>query len=444
MVEERRQDLIPPTRLQKLWVAEYAPSRFRALHLMSTIRCNALLDTDVLRRAVARVVNRHHILRTVVARDSDGAIRLQVTDRQDADLCELNFGNQDVHDVADGFRMMPFDLEEGPLYRVGVGRTPDGRTLCVVVMHHIIADGLSLGIFWSEVVRNCNQDTNSRDAVVNRPLPLHQYTDVLLQQDDWLRSHAAARARDYWKRRIEASRNPVMLSTRRSSSSGGMRPPISGQLDAAGSKNLVDAAKLTGVPFSSAILAAFALLLKTCGSGTDVLAWVYHSGRLRKDTMKSIGNFMDMWLLSVSVDSARPLPLLMTDVHSAVVEGLSARSLPGFEIADLLADVHANLRPMGAFNFLPTQSARSVQVEGGSTLVAEAVKHPRQERYMRAMTSRAMFLTVRWDQSVLEWEFTFDPEYFEDSCVDAASATFFSILQQMGEHRDGTGPLRGL
>jgi hypothetical protein len=431
MTNATSQDLYPLTYLQTLWVTQYAPDMFRSMHMASAIRCKGLVDRELLRRSVEWVASRHDVLRSVVETDERGVLWFRVSDRPEIEFHDLLLDGRDVREVAEEFKVRPFDLGSGPLFRFGVVRVNDNEAICVLVIHHIIADGWSLGVFWFELLRHYNRKGTAETVRREGALPAAQYTHIMRRQKEWLLSPEATRARDYWKRRLATCCEPVALPSRRSRLTDAMLPPVGGCLAAEECADLGKVAKLAGIPFSSAILAAFAMLLASWGSGKDVLAWIYHAGRLRQDSMKTIGCFMDMWLLSVPIDAEMSLADAMCAVHAAVVESLPVRQLPAIEIARILSAALGDIRPMAVINFLPTRAAREAIPTDGNGLAAESMEVATPERYMRALSSKALLLTVRWDQSVLDWKFVFDPEVFEDAAIEQAALLFSEILGRM-------------
>jgi hypothetical protein len=425
--------LYPPNFLQERWIEQYSPDKYRRLHLVSAIRCTGHLDTGLLRRSVAWVEGRHAILRAIVVRDDFGVAWIAVADQGRTGLRELCMHERNIHEVVDEFRVEPFNLESGPLFRVAVGQVDDQQSICVLVIHHLISDGWSLGVFWSEVLHHYNQHAAGRTKEASSP-PALQFTEAMRRQKEWLSSAAAERARGYWRRRLEGCGKPVMLPNSRSCLPDASLPPISGCLGADDCMNLAQAARLAGVSFSSAVLAAFAVLLSSWGAGEDVITWVLHSGRRRKESMKAIGCFHDMWLLSARINSEMSLSEAMSTVHAAAVEALPALDLPAVEIGKELAAIHGDsLRPAAVFNFLPAPARGDHSRAGSGALVSEPVGVATRERYITSMSGGLkLFATVRWDQSVLDWNFFLDPEFFDDAAVEQASDFFSKVLRSMG------------
>lgn len=434
-----KQQQYPVTDLQALWISQYQPERYRRLHLVSCVRCAGRVSPELMSRAVGLVVARHGILRAVVRGDGAG-LALQISQQSSIPVRTLNMEGRDLKEVVDAFRIEPFDLEAGPLLRVGIGEIGDESVL-VLVVHHVVADGWSLGIIWKEILSACAQYSPDAVAQQESPAPVYQFTEELQRRKAWLSSAAADNARQYWRRRFEGVQKPVVLPRdRRTSEVNPRLLPVSGHLETAESALLVSSARAMGVPISSALLAAFVTLLSIWGRGSDVMTWVCHTGRRRKEAMQAIGCFVDMWLLSVRVGDAMQLQELMVAVHRAVTEALPALGLPASEIGNQAAAmVGDESRPRVVFNYLPAPPESSSRATQGAFPRAEPVSVALRERHMQTMSGLTIFMNVRWDQGQLRWDLFFDPDDFEDSTIESASELFCSVLRLFGDaSQDGS------
>lgn len=428
LVHER----IPLTQLQQLWLTQYAPENFRRMHLVSSIRCTGAMDRDLLRESFEWLAQRHAVLRGSMRSDESGKWMF-IAGRIDIELHELSMDGRDVQDTIDDVVMLPFDLESGPLFRVAIVRLGETACVCALVMHHAISDGWSLGIVWPEVLRYCNMKASPDESRAQVPGPPMQYTDVMRQQHQWLHGPAAERARSYWMERFANCDSPVTLPfSRQTPVSDTPLPPVAGSLPKDESTKLAQVARQAGVAFSSAVLAAYVALLASWGEGSTVQTWVCHTGRRRKEALKAIGCFLDVWPLQVRIDRRMTLREVMCKVHSATVEALPMLDLPGAEIGKAITMTHgAQARPGTIFNFRPAPRPGAGQV--GRAVTGEILVRAPRSRYVSSGSGMALFATVNWDQTTLTWNFLFDPQRFEDAVLEDVSRMFAAILRQMSE-----------
>jgi Condensation domain len=143
---------------QRLWFLDQLVPGNAFYNVDSAIRmAMAPSDVGVLERSLNEVVRRHESLRTtfkavdgqpvqVVCRELH--IPLPVTD-----LRHLGAATRQAEALrlASEEAREPFDLESGPLLRTTLLRTGEAEYVFLLTMHHIVADGWSIGVFWKEL-----------------------------------------------------------------------------------------------------------------------------------------------------------------------------------------------------------------------------------------------------------------------------------------------------
>ncbi|WP_157604407.1 condensation domain-containing protein, partial [Rhizobacter sp. Root1221] len=122
-----------------------------AYHIPGGLRLSGPLDLGVLRSSLAALVSRHAGLRTVFTRRTDGQAEQVVLPALELDvpLVDLSGEAQAEHLAqahAKSLVQAPFDLTAGPLLRVKVIRVGEREHVLVLVMHHIVSDGWSMGV----------------------------------------------------------------------------------------------------------------------------------------------------------------------------------------------------------------------------------------------------------------------------------------------------------
>ena len=131
-----------------------------AYHLPGAIRLRGNLDTDALEQSLREIVRRHEVLRTTFEmRDGQpvqvvNAVEDVRMERLDLSQLELARREAQLQLIIGEEIVRPFDLSRGPLLvRASCVKLADDEHLLVVVMHHIVADGWSLGVLVGELSR---------------------------------------------------------------------------------------------------------------------------------------------------------------------------------------------------------------------------------------------------------------------------------------------------
>ncbi|MFI5906734.1 amino acid adenylation domain-containing protein [Dactylosporangium sp. NPDC051541] len=164
---------------QRLWFLHQLDPSDASYNIAVAYRLVGAIDTGRLEAALNTVVARHEALRTRFLGGDDGPVA-EVTEQR----VVLRLG-----DDIERWTNVPFDLEAGLLLRAGIVPDPDRsdeHVLCLVV-HHIAADGRSLGVLVREL----------RAAYAGErlePLPV-QYGDFA----GWERTRPGSDSLEYWR-----------------------------------------------------------------------------------------------------------------------------------------------------------------------------------------------------------------------------------------------------
>jgi hypothetical protein len=172
------------------------------------VRIDAPIDVARLERAVHALVDRNCVLRARIA-ETDGRPWLRYDSSwptlEHFDLSGRSSGSR----VAEATRLASeriwarFDVKEGPLFRAFLVRLSATDNVCGFVLHHFVADAISMDILGGELWRIYVEDL---DQAVERDRARLQYGDYLLGMAEWLRTPAARAHLKYWDDRLTGVR----------------------------------------------------------------------------------------------------------------------------------------------------------------------------------------------------------------------------------------------
>ncbi|GAA4873203.1 amino acid adenylation domain-containing protein [Kitasatospora terrestris] len=152
--EPRDRELLPG---QKAMLAAHLAGRDQAYHLMFTLQPDGPLDPDRTEAALRALTARHESLRTLFTEHAGGARRTVLPAGRTPRLLHqrLPAGTDPVRAVHELYGRRAAELlrpfEQPPVVFV---RTDTGeRTLLTVLVHHVLADGWSIGVLWREFAR---------------------------------------------------------------------------------------------------------------------------------------------------------------------------------------------------------------------------------------------------------------------------------------------------
>ncbi|MBD0256622.1 MAG: AMP-binding protein, partial [Cytophagales bacterium] len=191
----------------RFWVLDQFDRQKAPCNLFSAHAVQGEWDVEALEEALAAVVKRHDSLRTTFALvngvpgqmvgDAAGATfritRTDLTGEADREAITRSLVGAEA--------AAPFDLATGPLMRVRVIKTDDRQYVFTFTIHHIIADGWSIGLLISEANAFYTAGRAGRQAVLP-PLPF-QYKDYMHWQQKQSASPQWERSRAYWLREMD-------------------------------------------------------------------------------------------------------------------------------------------------------------------------------------------------------------------------------------------------
>ncbi|MEM5623540.1 condensation domain-containing protein [Bacillus thuringiensis] len=148
------------------------------------------------------LINRHEILRTSFV-TKDGEILQKVHDEVPFNIEMIPKDIDDQYEKTDFIR--PFDLNQAPLMRVGLTELEQNRYIFMLDIHHIIADGVSIGIFMKELMELYYEN--------ELPALKLQYKDYAEWQQEFTQSEAVQVQKEYWMNRFKDGVPVVELPT---------------------------------------------------------------------------------------------------------------------------------------------------------------------------------------------------------------------------------------
>ena len=142
---------------RRLWILSQLDEGSAAYNIPLSLLLEGDLDREAFESALSGLVRRHESLRTTFVA-VDGEPRQQVHDRMDFQIDLINLmGDPRAEETARALvrqeALKPFNLETGPLLRVSLMKLESRRHVMFLAMHHIVSDGVSLGVLAREFIQ---------------------------------------------------------------------------------------------------------------------------------------------------------------------------------------------------------------------------------------------------------------------------------------------------
>ncbi|MCF7990076.1 MAG: amino acid adenylation domain-containing protein [Thiohalocapsa sp.] len=347
VADEGRRDLgesrtgVPTHAQEALWFLDEGPRALSSYNIARAWRIHGRLDTDAVAEALRALTDRHDALRTLF-RARDGRVETVIRDRVSPDFGLVDFSAEPAErreaSVRERLRDAAgrgFDLGVGPLIRGRVFRLSGDLHVLLVVIHHIVADGWSLGVVEAELGPLYGQASGGEPASL--PLPAGGFADYARGQRTRVESAALDTAVAFWRHRL-ANLQPLPLpfdrprGARRRTEAGREMVPLEPDLVAA----LRRVGRERGATLYMVLLAGLqTLLMRYCGVA-DVAVGTPVAGRAGRSNEAMVGYFANMIVLRSDLSGDPPFNALLERVRTVVLDALAHREVPFERLVALL------------------------------------------------------------------------------------------------------------
>ncbi|HVT59500.1 MAG TPA: amino acid adenylation domain-containing protein, partial [Thermoanaerobaculia bacterium] len=334
---------------QRVWILDQLGLAGTAYNLTLAMRLRGALDVAALAAALDRLVERHEALRTSFP-SAHGRPRQQIAPRAHlplpvTDLSALPPARRDTEArrVASRLARLSFDLARGPLLRAALLALAEGEHVVGLTVHHIVADGWSLGILVRDVASLYEAAHLAR--VIGRagpysrraspslpPLPqlAVQYADFAAWQRGWLSGEVLDAQLAYWRQQLTDLPPALPLLAD--------RPRRAGRSEQAGRRwfLLPDelaqelralSRRLQVTPFM-VLLGGFAALLSRYTGEHDVAIGTPIANRARVELEPLIGFFANTLVLRSDLSGDPEFRTLLGRVRSTALDAYAHQDLP--------------------------------------------------------------------------------------------------------------------
>jgi natural product biosynthesis luciferase-like monooxygenase protein/amino acid adenylation domain-containing protein len=374
---------------QRLWFLDQLQPQSPAYVIALALELRGRLDVAALERAAAGLVRRHEALRTVflnvggrptqVVRQAPGQALLlvELSAEREPDTCLAGA----LHEEA----RRPFDLARGPLFRARLYRLGPQRHVLSLVMHHIIADGWSIGILARELAELYSGYARG-DAPALPVLPV-QYRDYARWQRQWLQGERLEQLLAHWRERLAGAPQVLALPADRP------RPAVESNRGAryrfALPLELTDAlralARREGATLFMTLLAGFSVLLARYSGQRDLLIGTPVANRSRAQLEAVVGCFVNIVVLRAELSGEPCARDLIGRLRERCLDAFAHQELPFDRLVEELQPARDLSRnPLFQVMFalhnaterleLPGLAARSLELDPGAAKVDLALE----------------------------------------------------------------------
>ena len=292
------------------------------------------LDFPALEQSANQIIARHDVLRTCFSFSqglptpqvlADLMITIPIVDLKTFDIPgEMT----EARRLAEKEILQPFDLAQAPLIRIKLYVLSNGKYLLLVIVHHTIGDGWSLGVFLNELTLLYQK--NTFDKVSEPPELSIQYSDFAHWQTDEKHQEVWHSSIAYWKKQLGEEYPILELPTdqargaRQTFKGGTYRFVISKDL----TKVLEELSRQEDATLFMTLLTAFYILLHRYTGQDEILVGTPIANRNLPELEDLIGVFINTLVLRASLSGDPGFREMLRQVRKVSLEAYAHQDFP--------------------------------------------------------------------------------------------------------------------
>ena len=319
---------------QRLWFLDQLEPNGTFYNIPAAVRLTGELDEEALEKTFCEIVRRHEVLRTTFQSIEGRPVQVFSLplpfkiDLEDISLLPQDDRDTLSHILIRDYGQIPFDLAAGPLIRVKLVKLSQLDHILVLVIHHIISDGWSMGVMIRELASLYAAYREGRESPLAE-LEI-QYADYAVWQREYLQGEVLQRQVEYWKQQLQGAPpllelptdrpRPAVQTYRGSQYAFAIRDSLSQALTAL--------CRQERVTMFMTLLAAFQVLLSKYSGQTDIVIGSPIAGRNRRETESLIGFFVNNLVLRSDVNPGITISEMLARVRETALEAYTHQDVP--------------------------------------------------------------------------------------------------------------------
>ncbi|MFI0717403.1 amino acid adenylation domain-containing protein, partial [Streptomyces inhibens] len=335
---------------RRLWFLHKLEGPSATYNMPLALRLTGELDVAALEAAIGDVVGRHEALRTVFP-EVDGQPYQEAleTSRAWTGLPVAEIDKSALPGALRDAACREFDLLDGPPLAVRLFSLSASDHVLLLLLHHIAADGWSMGQLTRDVMSAYTARREGRQPSW-KPLPV-QYADYTLWQQDLLGDHdepqsLAGGQMQYWRETLSDLPEEIQLPVDR------QRPAVASyrggqvqfELTADLHQPLLRLANREGATLFMVLQAGISTLLSKMGAGEDIALGAPIAGRTDAALDDLVGFFVNTLVLRTDTSGDPSFGDLLQRVRATVLDAYTHQDVPFEHLVDALAPARSLAR----------------------------------------------------------------------------------------------------
>ncbi|MCD4737527.1 MAG: amino acid adenylation domain-containing protein, partial [Bacteroidales bacterium] len=370
----------------RLWFIKQLSPESIEYNLPFAMRFQGVIDIDLLKKCLIRIIDRHESLRTTFQLEKDIPVQI-INEISDFDIPLIDFSHfsenlrdEQLKAYMEDQAKQSFNFFESPILRASIIRVSKNDHVLFFLTHHILFDGISYEIFKSELFY-LYESCKKGQAPLLPEMPV-QYADYAVWQQEWLHGKEYKNQSAYWMEQLKGTlpvleihadyQRPAIMSFR------GAREELIVQ------DKMVNSLSKTGrskdATLFMVLFAAFDALLYRYTNQMDICVGVPVAARTSTQIKDLIGFFTNTLVFRTKLKPDFSFLELLEEVKNTTLDALSNQDMPFDRLVEKLnpkRDLSTTPLYQVMFVFLP-EIDRDLKLQGLSWKPEKVITHTAQ------------------------------------------------------------------
>ncbi len=317
----------------------------------------------------------------------------------------------------------PFDLYNGPLFRIYLHKLSEELHYFTIIIHHLIGDGWSLGIILEDLSLLYNAHLTGKQPVLPKA---EQISDYATQQTDFLKTEEYRSTTDFWLNKYKDNVPVVSLPLDFN------RPAVRTYKGKRNDYRLADEllsqiqalSKQTGSSLVVTLVAVFEVLLYHRTGQKELIVGLPSAGQLATENLRLVGHCVNLLPLLSKIDPEQPFIAYLKKRRSEIYDAYDHQRLTFSElIRKLNLKRDKALVPLVPVVFnVDMGMDEKVEFTG---LTHRLISNPRVSQTFE------ISLNVNGSKNALTFEWAYNSQLFTSATIDVMMQEFESLLRTL-------------
>lgn len=407
---------------QRFWLVQQLDPSSSALHIHTALKIEGTIQPRLLQQACQAIISKHAILRSRYYQEN-GILYQAIEEESGWQLSVISTDTQQLASLIEQEKQQTFDLTLAQPFRCTLFQLSDEQYVLSFTIHHIAADGWSLGLFVQELITYYQQLAQQQPVTVQKLE--RQYADFASWQRSEARQEQLNQQLNYWLDQLTGVSNlDLPTKAARTLNTDSHAKSHHWQIPAHNLQTINK--RYQGTAFTSC-MALFSILLQRYSKQDDFCIGTPVAGRSAASVLEPIiGCFINVLAIRCELDSEQSVDDYFQAVKASCDTALNHQDVPFEQIVQKL-----QLKP----DLSTTPIFQAMLTVQNAPFAFQPLPHLHISEYedAEAQAQYDIMLSVREDGDNLHLALQYKTALFDQAFITRMADHFNYLLQEAAQ-----------